>query len=180
MRPTTDPEMAEDSTPKIGAQTGPRMRDAILLDPALYAPAVDALYRRRASLNLDPESLQLLQTLYHTQFRAWRVRGTLPKAEQGPACAWLNSSLSSLDDAGSRQNVLKATADGAVVVDSAAGKIGRSVRPEQIGAAAQAAAARGLAGKWLISAAETPPISRRWRSFKNRGLAARRHIQGVH
>ena len=60
----TDPEMQ-----KIDAEMAPRLaahEDAILLDPALYA-RVDALYRRRASLNLDPESLQLLQR-YHTQF----------------------------------------------------------------------------------------------------------------
>ncbi len=49
----TNPQMQ-----KIEAQMAPRLaahRDAILLDPALFA-RVDALYQKRAQLGLDPES----------------------------------------------------------------------------------------------------------------------------
>ena len=158
----TDPEMQ-----KIDAEMAPRLaahEDAILLDPALYA-RVDAVYRRRASLNLDPESLQLLQR-YDTQFV--RAGARLSEAEKA-RLRELNEQLSSLTTR-FRQNVLKATADGAVVVDSAAQLEGLSA--EQIGAAAQAATARGLAGKWLIPLQNTtnqPPLAQ----LKNRGLRAR-------
>src|SRR5690349_8178299 len=60
----TDDEMQQIDTemaPKRAAH-----EDAILLDPALYA-RIDALYRKRATLKLDPESSQLLER-YHTQF----------------------------------------------------------------------------------------------------------------
>jgi len=60
----TDPEMQRIDTemaPLLTAQ-----RDAIHLNPALWS-RVDELYNRRASLHLDPESLQLL-TRYHTIF----------------------------------------------------------------------------------------------------------------
>src|SRR5579863_2376770 len=60
----TDPAMQQVETqvaPKLAAH-----QDAIYLDPALWG-RVDALYQKRASLKLDPESLQLL-TRYHVQF----------------------------------------------------------------------------------------------------------------
>src|SRR5581483_9129128 len=66
-----------------------------------------------------------------------------------------------------RQNVLKASKDGAVVVDSAEDLEGLS--PEQIGAAAQAAAARDLPGRYVITLQNTtnqPPLAR----LKNRAL----------
>ncbi len=141
----TDPQMQQVDTemaPRLTAQD-----DAIFLDAALWA-RVDALYRQRASLHLDPESLQLL-TRYHTLFV--RAGARLPPAQQAHLKE-LNKQISSLTTR-FRQNVLKATADGAVVVDSAAELDGLS--PEQIGAAAQAAAARGLQGKWLITLQNT-------------------------
>ena len=52
-----------------------------------------------------------------------------------------------------KQNVLKATAEGAVVVDNVRELDGLS--SGQIGAAAQAAAARGLGGKWVIALQNT-------------------------
>ena len=66
-----------------------------------------------------------------------------------------------------KQNVLKASKDGAVVVDSVAELDGLSA--EQIGAAERAAAARNLAGKWVIPLQNTtnqPPLAR----LKNRAL----------
>ena len=141
----TDPQMQQVETqmaPKLTAH-----QDAIYLDPALWA-RVDALYQKRATLGLDPESLQLL-TRYHTRF----VRAGAQLAPQDKErLRALNTQLSSLTTR-FRQNVLKATADGAVVVDRVADLDG--LTPVQIGAAAQAAADRGLKDKWVIALQNT-------------------------
>jgi peptidyl-dipeptidase Dcp len=136
----TDPAMQ-----KVETQVAPKLaahQDAVFLDPMLWA-RVDALYKKRDSLKLDPESLQLL-TRYHVQFvRAGAQLG--PKDKERLKA--INEQLSTLTTR-FRQNVLKATADGAVVVDNVADLDG--LTPVQIGAAAQAAADRGLTGKWVI------------------------------
>src|ERR1700730_1003365 len=141
----TNPRMQEIDTemaPKLTAQ-----EDAIHLDPALWA-RVDALYQKRASLHLDPESLQLL-TRYHTEFV--RAGARLRAAEQTRLRA-LNTEISSLTTH-FRQNVLKTSADAAVAVDDPRDLDGLS--EGQIGAAAQAAVARGLTGQWLITLQNT-------------------------
>ena len=141
----TNPQMQEIDTemaPKLTAQ-----EDAIHLDPALWA-RVAGLYEKRSSLHLDPESLQLLRR-YHTEFV--RAGARLTAAEQTRLRA-LNTEISSLTTR-FKHNVLKATAAGAVAVDDLKDLEGLS--PEQIGAAAQAAAARGLTGKWLITLQNT-------------------------
>jgi peptidyl-dipeptidase Dcp len=141
----TNPQMQEIDTemaPKLTAQ-----QDAIHLDPALWA-RVDALYEKRAGLHLDPESLQLL-TRYHTEFV--RAGARLTATEQTRLRA-LNTEISSLTTR-FKHNVLKATAAGAVAVDDLTDLDG--LAEGQIGAAAQAAAARGLTGKWLITLQNT-------------------------
>src|SRR5204863_443078 len=115
-----DTEMA----PKLTAQ-----EDAIHLDPALWA-RVDALYEKRSSLHLDPESLQLLAR-YHTEFV--RAGARLTAAEQTRLRA-LNTEISSLTTR-FKHNVLKATAAGAVAVEDLKDLEGLS--QEQIGAGAQ-------------------------------------------
>lgn len=155
----TNPAMDKidtEMTPKITAH-----EDAILLDPALFA-RVDSLYRRRTSLKLDPESLQLLER-YHVMF----VRAGARLSETDKVrLRELNEQISSLMTQ-FKQNVLKASKDGAVVVDSVAELDGLS--PEQIGAAERAAAARNLTGKWVIPLQNTtnqPSLAR----LKNRVL----------
>src|SRR6516225_224160 len=141
----TDPEMERidtDMAPLLTAQ-----RDAIHLNPALWA-RVDELYNRRASLHLDPESLQLL-TRYHTLFVRAGARLT---PEQQARLKDLNKQISSLTTR-FKQNLLKATAEGAVVVDDVAQLDGLSA--QQIGAAAEAAATRGMQGMWLITLQNT-------------------------
>lgn len=141
----TDPAMEEIDTamaPKIAAHN-----DAIFLDAALWA-RVDALYGRRASLGLDPESLQLL-TRYHTHFVRAGAQLSAPDQKRLRA---INEEISTLTTR-FRQNVLKATADGAVVVDRAADLDG--LTPVQIGAAARAAADRGLKDRWVIALQNT-------------------------
>jgi peptidyl-dipeptidase Dcp len=140
----------DDEMQKIDTEMAPQLaahEDAILLDPALYA-RIDSIYQKRAGLKLDPESRQLLER-YHTQFV--RAGAGLPDATKARLRA-LNQQLSSLTTQ-FKQNVLKATKNGAVVVDDVAELKGLS--PEQIGAAANAAAARGLKGKWLITLQNT-------------------------
>ncbi|HEV2286256.1 MAG TPA: M3 family metallopeptidase [Steroidobacteraceae bacterium] len=157
----------DDAMQKVDTEMAPKLaahQDAIFLNAALWG-RIDALYARRASLGLDPESLQLL-TRYHTQFV--RAGAQLSAAEQ-KRLREINEQLSTLTTR-FRQNVLKATADGAVVVDQQSDLDG--LTPVQIGAAAQAAAARGLKDKWLISLQNTtnqPPLA----SLTNRALRER-------
>ena len=154
-----NPEMDKidtDITPRLTAH-----EDAILLDSALYA-RVDSLFERRESLKLDPESLQLLER-YHVMFV--RAGAKLSEADKARLRA-LNEETSSLMTQ-FKQNVLKASKEGAVVVENVEDLDGLS--PEQIGAAERAASARGLNGKYLIPLQNTtnqPPLAR----LKNRAL----------
>ena len=155
----TDPHLD-----KIDTEMTPRLtahEDSILLDTALFA-RVDSLYRRRASLQLDAESLQLLER-YHVMFV--RAGATLSEGDKAHLRE-LNEQISSLMTQ-FKQNVLKASKEGAVVVDSAAELDGLSA--EQLGAAERAAAARNLSGKWVIPLQNTtnqPSLAR----LKNRAL----------
>ncbi len=155
----TDPEIekiASEMAPKLAAH-----RDAIGLDPALFQ-RIDAVYQKRAGLNLDPESLQLLERTY-TQFV--RSGAKLSDADK-TRLKQLNEQIASLTTQ-FQQNVLKATKAAAVVVDNAGDLDGLS--PQQIGAAAEAAKARGLAGKWVITMQNTT-IQPVLAQLKNRAL----------
>jgi peptidyl-dipeptidase Dcp len=140
----------DDEMQKVDTEMAPKLaahQDAIFLNAALWG-RIDALYGKRASLGLDPESLQLL-TRYHTQFV--RAGAQLSAADQ-QRLREINEQISTLTTR-FRQNVLKATADGAVVVDRQSDLDG--LTPVQIGAAARAAAARGLKDKWVIALQNT-------------------------
>jgi len=158
----TDAEMEA-----IESEVAPKLQaheDAIYLDPALFA-RVDAVYRQRARLNLDPESLQLLNRYYIEFVRAGARLGAADKARLRD----INGELSSLTTL-FKQNVLKATKSGAVVVDDVTQLDGLSA--VQIGAAAAAAEARGLKGKWVIALQNTtnqPPLAQ----LTNRALRER-------
>jgi len=135
---------------EIDAEMAPRLaahHDAIQLNPALWA-RIDQLYRERASLKLDPESAQLLLR-YHAIFV--RAGAQLQPAQQA-RLRELNQQIASLTTR-FRQNVLKATQDGAVAVAAAHELDGLSA--QDLGAAAAAADARGLHGKWLITLQNT-------------------------
>jgi peptidyl-dipeptidase Dcp len=152
-------EIETDMAPKLSAH-----QDSILLDPALFA-RVDAVYQEREKLHLDPESAQLLSRYEDMFVRAGARLSPGDKARLKK----INEQLSSLATK-FRQDVLKATKDGAVVVDDVKELDGLS--PEQIGAAAQAAKARGLEGKWVITLQNTtiqPPLEQ----MKNRALRKR-------
>src|SRR5260370_20492299 len=137
-----------DESPKLSAH-----HDAIFLDSALFA-RVDALYARRDQLGLDPESAQVLER-YEKLF----VRAGAKLSEHDKA-RWkaINEELSSLGTK-FRQNTLQGTKAGAVVVDAVARLDG--LPPETVSAAAEAAKARGLTGKWVITLQNTtgqPPL----------------------
>jgi peptidyl-dipeptidase Dcp len=151
--------IARDFAPKLSEH-----QDAIYLDPKLFA-RVKALYEGRDALHLDPESAQLLSRT-HLQF----VRAGANCSDPDKArLRQVNGRLSSLTTQ-FQQNVREATQAGAVVVDNAAELDGFSA--EQVGAAASAAGARKLTGKWLIPLQNTtiqPPLAQ----LKNRALRER-------
>jgi peptidyl-dipeptidase Dcp len=139
-----------DEMQKIAAEMAPKRsahRDAIYQDHSVWK-RVDALYRKRADLKLDPESLQLL-TRWHARFV--RAGTRLAPVDQA-RLRTLNAQIAALTTRFG-QNVLKATTDGAITVDNVRDLEGLSA--EQVSAAAQAAEARGLKGKWLITLQNT-------------------------
>jgi peptidyl-dipeptidase Dcp len=158
---------SDDAMEKVESEMAPKLtahNDAILLDPALFA-RVDAVYQQRAKLGLDPESLQLVER-YEKQFL--RAGARLSDADKA-TLKKLNGEISTLTTK-FRQNVLKSTKDGAVVVDDVKELDGFS--PQQIGAAAEAAKARKLEGKWVITLSNTtqqPPLEQ----LKSRPLRQR-------
>ena len=155
----TNPEIlkiASEMAPKLSAHG-----DSITLDPVLFA-RIDAVYKNRASLNLDPESLQLLE---RTHIEFVRAGANLSDADK-TKLKQINEQIASLTNQ-FQQNVLKATKDAAVVVDNVADLDGLST--EQIGAAAEAAKARKLDGKWVITLQNTT-IQPVLANLKNRAL----------
>lgn len=139
-----------DEMQKIDTEMAPKRsahRDMIYLDRVLWK-RVDAVYRKRASLKLDPESLQLLER-WHARFV--RAGARLSPADQA-RLRTLNAEIAGLT-ARFGQNVLKATTEGAITVDNVQDLDGLSA--DHVSAAAQAAESRGLKDKWLITLQNT-------------------------
>ena len=162
---------ADGAMEKIEAEEAPKLsahHDAIFLDGALFA-RVDALYNRRAQLELDPESAQVLDRYEQTFLRAGAKLSDSDKTRLKA----INEELSSLGTK-FRQNTVAATKDGAIVV-SASTQLG-GFSAEQIGAAAAAAKDRGLAGQRVITLQNTtgqPALAQLTdRSLRQRILAA--------
>jgi peptidyl-dipeptidase Dcp len=128
----------EEYAPKLSAHT-----DSIVLNPALFA-RIDAIFQKRASLNLDPESLWLVER-YH---REYVLAGAALSASEREQLKQLNEELSTLEAQFSK-NVLTDGNDLGVVVDSEAELAGLS--ENEIAAAKAAADERGLEGKYLIA-----------------------------
>ncbi|MBI1361174.1 MAG: dipeptidyl carboxypeptidase II [Alphaproteobacteria bacterium] len=117
-------------------------QDAIYLNPKLFA-RVKSLYDRRTSLKLTPEQLQVLTLTYQDMVRA----GALLSSKDKAALSDINRQISTLEIA-FQQKLLAATKAGALVVDNKASLAGLS--EAEIAAAADAAKARGLEGKWVL------------------------------
>jgi peptidyl-dipeptidase Dcp len=128
--------------PKLAAHS-----DAIMLNDKLFK-RVQSLYERRDSLGLDAESAYLLER-YHTDFI--RAGAQLSEADKQKLKTF-NAELAQLSTKFS-QNVLKERDASAVVVDTQEELAGLST--SQIAAAAAAAKARGLDGKYVLALTNT-------------------------
>jgi len=158
----TNPAMQKlesDFAPKFAAH-----RDAIRLNPALFA-RIQALYDRRNSLGLDPESFHLLDRYYKDFVRAG---AKLSDADKTKLKA-LNTELATLG-AKFSQNVLREKNAGSIIVEDRAELAGLS--DAEISAAADTAKADGHPGKFAIRLLNTtgqPPLA----SLQNRALRER-------
>ena len=156
----------------IEAEMAPRLAahaDAITLDAELFA-RIDALFDRRHELELDPESLRLLEHRHRDAVRAGARLGT---AEQDRLRA-LNTELSELSAEFGRLLLAEAN-DSAVPVTDVAQLAG--LAPDAVSVAARAAAARGLDGYLitLVLPTEQPASA----SLTDRDLRERLHKASV-
>src|SRR4029079_17076053 len=136
---------SDDPLQKIDAEYSPKLaahRDAIILNPRLFA-RLKSLYDRRTSLGLDSEQLQLLEERYRNDLRAGAA---LSSAAQDAVRA--NNIARANAVAELRRRILAEVNAAAIVVDERALLDG--LPESDIAAAAAAANARGLAGKWVI------------------------------
>ncbi|WP_350016050.1 M3 family metallopeptidase [Rhodanobacter sp. IGA1.0] len=148
-----------DYAPKLAAH-----RDAVSLNPALFA-RIQTLYDTRHQLGLDAEGVRLVER-YHTDFV--RAGARLSDADKAQL-KQINGELARLGTKFS-QNVLAEVNDSAVTVDTKEELAG--LTDEQIGAAAAAAKAKGLDGKYVIALLNTtgqPPLAQ----LQNRALRQR-------
>ena len=116
--------------------------DAIYLDAALFA-RVHQLFEERTSLGLTPDQLQALTVIHQRFIRA----GAQLSGSDKTKLRDLNGQLSALQTA-FVQKLLAATKAGALVVDDA--KQLEGLGDGGLAAAALAAKARGLDGKWVV------------------------------
>jgi peptidyl-dipeptidase Dcp len=130
-------KVQETEAPKLAAH-----QDAIYLNPKLFA-RIQKLYDQRATLKLDPESERLLEYDYQQFVHNGAKLSSADKAR----LKQYNEQISTLS-AQFENKLLAADKAGGLVVDNKADLAGLS--PGEIGAAAQAAKARKLDGKWVI------------------------------
>jgi peptidyl-dipeptidase Dcp len=126
---------------KVRATEAPRLaahRDTILLNDTLFQ-RVSAIYNQRKSLNLDPESLRLVEYDYDQFVHAGAKLNEADKAELKK----LNEELATLSNTFSTK-LLAATKDGAYTTTDKAALAGLS--DAQISAAAEAAKGRKVDG----------------------------------
>ncbi len=141
----TDPtlqKVQEEQAPKFAA-----LSDAMYLNTKLFQ-RVETIYNERDKLKLDPESERLVEYYYQQFVHA----GAKLSADDKAKLKKLNEEEATLSAKFVNQ-LLAATKDGAVVVDDKSKLAGLS--DAQIDAAAQAAKARGLDGKWVITLQNT-------------------------
>jgi peptidyl-dipeptidase Dcp len=173
------------STPELRAIEGEivtklaRLDDRIRQDSALFA-RIDAVYRARDASALTPEQRRLAWH-YHTEF-ARAGAGLAPHAKQ--RLAQINERLAELSTRFD-QNVLADESTQFVTLDSEDDLAGLPTAERE--AAAAAAEARGLPGKWVIAntrsavepflahAASRPLRERVWRMFVSRGDSRGEH-----
>ena len=132
----TNPKLQEVKSieaPKLAAH-----QDFVYLNPKLFA-RVDAIYKQRATLKLDPESLRLLERVYDDFVHAGANLSEADKTQLKK----MNEEISSLADAFNTK-LLAATKDGAYTTKDKAALAGFS--DARIAAAEQAAKGRKVEG----------------------------------
>lgn len=154
-------EVENEIAPKLAKHS-----DAIMLNDKLFK-RVEALYSTRDSLNLDPESKRLLEVYYREFVRA----GARLSPEQKAEISAINAEIAKLETEYG-QNILSEMNDSAVVVDTLDELDGLS--EAQIKVAEEAAKARGLEGKYLITLQNTS-IQPILKTLKNRDLRKKIH-----
>ncbi|HWJ81139.1 MAG TPA: M3 family metallopeptidase [Nocardioides sp.] len=133
-----------DAVDAVRAEYAPRLAahaDAIMLDPALFA-RIEAVHEQRETL--DPEARYLVER-YLVELR---LAGAALDEDDKERLKKLNEQISAQETA-FEQALQADTNDLALVVDDAAELDG--LTPGEVSAAAAAAEARGLSGKYLIS-----------------------------
>jgi peptidyl-dipeptidase Dcp len=128
----------EELAPKLSAHS-----DTINLNAELFE-RIRHIHDVRHELNLDDESIWLIERYFRDFVHAGAQLGVNEREELKA----LNEKLSKLSTKFS-QNVLNDTNDLAIIVDDVSDLDG--LEPGQVDAAAAAAEARGLSGKWLIA-----------------------------
>jgi len=156
-----------DTIQKIKSEEAPKLAahsDAIYLNAKLFT-RVKALYDRRGALKLDRESRFLIERYYKVFLRAGASLSEASKA----TLRGLNQEEAKLTTQ-FEEDVLAETNNSALIVDKKSDLDGLS--ENEIAAAAEAAKARGLNGKWVLELQNTtqqPALS----SLKNRVVRQR-------
>ncbi len=162
-----------DARDKLQTEYAPKFsahRDAITLNPKLFA-RIKKLYDARDTLGLDAVDTRLLEKRYEDFVRGGAALTDAQKARIRD----INTQMSKLGTQ-FNQNVLAEVNDSAIVVDSRDELAGMS--DEQIAAAAEAAKARKLDGKYVIALLNTTgqPAEAQ---LANRALRQRLHEASV-
>lgn len=158
---------------KIETEIAPKLAelsDAMYLNDKLFA-RIEKLYENRSGLNLDSESMRLLEETYKNFVR----RGAKLNNAQKSEIKAINNELSTLGTKIS-QNILSEMKDSPIIVDNAEELSG--LTPEQIQAAADAAKTRGLDGKYAIILVNTS-IQPILKNLDNRDLRKRIHMASI-
>ncbi|AHJ74034.1 peptidyl-dipeptidase Dcp [Kosakonia sacchari] len=119
----------------------------IYLDDTLFA-RVEAVWKRRDTLSLDAESLRLVENTY----QRFMLAGATLSAQDKATLKALNTESATLTSQ-FNQRLLAADKAGGLVVDYAHQLDGLSA--EEIAIAAEAAKAKGLENRWLLSLLNT-------------------------
>ena len=130
-------KVQEEEAPKLQAAS-----DAISLNPKIFK-RIEAVYNQRAKLNLDPESMHLVEYYYQEAVLAGAKLNDADKT----TLKKLNEEEASLTTKFGNQ-LLAGTKAGGLVISDKAELAGLS--DGEIAAAAEAARARKLDGKWVI------------------------------
>lgn len=135
-------KLAEEEAPRLAAH-----EDARYLDPKLFA-RVNTVYDARHSLNLDPESLRLVEVV-HQEFV---LHGAMLPDAGKTRLRELNQRQSTLEAQFNTRLLAAANAAAPVVADPARLD---GLPDEALAAAAAAARERGQGGKWVLALQNT-------------------------